>query len=352
MRNILFLFPYPIGTAGSQRFRYEQYLPKLKSDSLDFQSFIDEATWEVLYKEGHQWAKTKGVFLGFIRRFMLLFRVHKYDVVFVHREATPVGPPIFEWLIAKVWGKKIIYDFDDAIWMTNTSSQNSLASRLKWHRKVSQICGWSNKVSCGNAFLADFAKKYASQVVINPTTIDTKSLHIPLNTSNEPIVIGWTGTHSTLKYLDDFIPILEDLRIQLKFEFMVIADKEPAWSFPELRFVPWAKETEINDLNQIDIGIMPLQDDQWAEGKCGFKALQFMALEKPVIVSPVGVNSSIVEHGVSGFHCSDIDQWKARLLELVTDAELRMKMGKAGRQKVVNEFSVESNTQNFLSLFN
>lgn len=352
-KKILFLTPYPNGTAASQRFRFELYIEELKSNGYEVfcGSFLDQKTWEVLYKEGFRWRKIWGLILGFARRKWAVLTCWRYDYIFVHRELSPVGPPAFEWWIAKVYRKKIIYDFDDAIWLRNTTKTNSLAARMKWHSKVPSICKWSYKVSCGNEFLAKFASQFNENVLYNPTTIDTENLHLPNSYENSIPVIGWTGTHSTLKYLKIILKPLAELAEKYEFIFQVIADKKPDFEIPNLKFKQWSKSTEIDDLNEIDIGVMPLEKDEWSEGKCGFKALQFMALEKPVLVSPVGVNDMIVEEGASGFHCQNEEEWILNLEKLLLDKALRKRLGQVGRIKVIKEFSVKSNAQNFLSLF-
>jgi hypothetical protein len=155
MAKILFLIPYPQGQAPSQRFRFEQYLGTLSKagHTYDLAPFLSAATWTILYKPGRALAKAVGIAAGFGRRLGLLFRVPTYDFIFIHREAAPLGPPILEWLIAKAFRKKIIYDFDDAIWLANTSEANKLAAGLKWHHKVASICRWAYKNSSGNAYL-------------------------------------------------------------------------------------------------------------------------------------------------------------------------------------------------------
>jgi len=285
-----------------------------------------------------------------------MFKAPRYDFIFIHRECAPLGPPVFEWLLAKVLRKKIIYDFDDAIWLPNTSDENKIASALKWHGKVSDICRWSYRVSCGNAYLADYARQFNSNVVVNPTTIDTLYLHNPAlytpRQASQPVVIGWTGTHSTLKYLQPLLPVLQRLEKKYadRIRFLVIANKAPDFALHQLTFVPWKKETEIGDLLQMDIGIMPLVDDIWAKGKCGFKALQYMALGLPAVVSPVGINTDIVDDTV-GFVADSETEWELALTRLIEDQALRRRLGEGARARVVERYSVTSNTSTFLSLF-
>jgi glycosyltransferase involved in cell wall biosynthesis len=166
------------------------------------------------------------------------------------------------------------------------------------------------------------------------------------------IVVGWTGTHSTLKYLYDSTETLKRIESQFdNVEFMVIADQRPNLPLKNISFVPWNYDTEIRDLMNFDIGIMPLPDDKWAKGKCGFKALQYMALKVQAIASPVGVNVEIIDHGKNGFLCSTQEEWIAAIATLIRDPSLRRTMGELGRQKVIDRYSLESNSALFLKLF-
>ncbi len=358
-KYLLFVVPYPMGESPSQRFRFEQYLGILQAKSYRFRicSFWSLPAWRILYKSGNQLTKVIALLSGFLKRFFqLLFIVPTADFVFIHREATPIGPPWFEWVTAKVFRKKIVYDFDDAIWLTNTSKENNLVSKLKWHSKISAVCKWSYAVSCGNQYLCDYAKQFNSRVIVNPTTIDAEQLHnpslYPNKETSKHFTIGWTGTHSTLKYVDFIVPAIQSLEKKFgQLKFTVIADKKPAFELSALYFVQWSKENEIQDLMQFDIGLMPLTDDIWAKGKCGFKALQYMALGIPALASPVGVNSIIIDDGTNGFLCNSLVQWEESIQKLLEDPELRNRMGTSGREKIVNNYSVESNSSNFLSLF-
>lgn len=357
--NILFICPYPIDEAPSQRFRFEQYFDLLKAKGFLFEvrPFLSLSTWQLLYKPGHTIFKTMGILRGFLSRILILPSIRHFDFVFIHREASPIGPAWFEWLVAKVFRKKIIYDFDDAVWLPNTSKENGLAARLKWHSKVLSIFTWCYAISSGNEYLCNFARPFNNRVSLNPTTIDTERLHnpdrYPQKTNSDRITIGWTGTHSTLKYLDFLIPVIQLLEKKFsdRLRFMVIADKKPTFALSSLHFVPWSKETEVQDLLQFDIGIMPLTDDIWAKGKCGFKALQYLSLRIPAVVSPVGVNAEIVETEISGFVCNEPNEWITALTRLIESEVLRKKMGESGRKKVIESYSVASNSENFLSLF-
>ncbi|TGE15543.1 glycosyltransferase family 4 protein [Hymenobacter elongatus] len=352
--HILFLVPYPPGKAPSQRFRFEQYLHFLAEagHTHQLESFVSEATWAILYKPGHTLTKALGIVGGFLRRFLLLFSVGKADFVFIHREASPIGPPVFEWLLANVLGKRIVYDFDDAIWIPNTSAANSIVAGIKWHHKVGSICRWAYKISCGNKYLREYARQFNPNAIVNPTTIDTVHLHNQVKEQRtEKLVIGWTGTHSTMKYLDQVVPVLAALEQHYSFEFCVISNQEPQLPIRSLVFRPWRKDTEIADLLTFNIGLMPLEDDPWAKGKCAFKALQYMALGVPALVSPVGMNSEVVTQGVNGYICTSYQEWYDSLEKLLKDHDLRTRFGQAARATIEARFSVEANRPNFLALF-
>ena len=353
-KRVLFLVPYPLGMAPSQRFRFEQYFDKLHEAGFEYdvKPFLDERAMNYLYEPGNFLRKVWKVKLGLIKRFFQLFSLAKYEHVFIHREAAPVGPPIFEWLITKVFKKKVIFDFDDAIWLKNTSSTNSVIAWFKRYRNANDTSKWAWKVSCGNDYLADHARQFNHNVVVNPTTIDTEKHHNRVREfSDGKITIGWTGTHSTIKYLNSLLPILRKLESEYDFNFMVIADQKPDFELKSLQFVQWKKETEIDDLLKMDVGVMPLKDDKWANGKCGFKALQYMSLGIPAIVSPVGVNTKIVDQSKNGWICESADEWEKTLRSILEKQVKLSNFSTAARTKIEEYYSVRSNTSNSLLLF-
>lgn len=354
MKHILFVVPYPLHRAPSQRFRIELYEPVLKENNIsyDIRPFMDEETWKVLYREGSMSKKLTGVLSSYGKRFLLLFSLSRYRYVFIHREAAPLGPPVFEWIAAKVLGKKMIYDFDDAIWIPNTSKENKIAAWFKAFWKVKYVCKWSYKITAGNEYLCRFAKQYNANALLLPTCVDTKNGHYKqkIHGSHKPVV-GWTGSHSTLFYLNELIPLIKELQQETTFDFLVIADKKPELDIAHWQFIKWNEATEQEDLLNMDIGVMPLKPDAWSEGKCGFKLIQYMSLGIPAVADPIGVNKEIIDNGVNGFLCNTKDEWKASIRSLLQDVEMRKRMGVEGRKKIVNEYSIESQKQKFLSLF-
>lgn len=353
--KILFMVPYPVRHAPSQRFRVELFEPYLQEDDIKYTiaPFIDAHTWHILYKQGSALQKAWGIVKGYLKRLKtVLIDVHGYDYVFVHREAAPMGPPVFEWIVAKLWRKKMIFDFDDAIWIPNTSSENKLVSLLKSFWKVKYICKWSYAVVGGNDYLCNFARQYNNNVVLIPTCVDMERMHNKIKEHTEQqVTIGWTGSHSTLPYLDEIMDVLVYAERELNTKFILIANKKPELPLKNWEFVNWAEATEIDDLLKIDVGVMPLKDDSWSEGKCGFKLIQYLSLGIPAVASPVGVNKVIIEEGVNGYLCQTKDQWQQAIKKLVTDIQQRKNAGKAGRTKMLEEYSTSANKEKFIALF-
>lgn len=353
-KKICFFVPHPENVSPSQRFRLEQYFSLLKARGFEVTVFPFLHQSILKFKsEKSFFSQAFTILASILRRPFQMIHALPCAFIFIHREMAPLGPPFFEWVMAKVFRKKVIYDFDDAIWTTDNTTESPVARALRWRSKVGSICRWSYKVSCGNPYLAAYAKQFNGSVVINPTTLDTTKTHTPgLRAESRHVTIGWTGSHSTVKYLEALVPVLQALEEKYShLLFVVIADIDPHLPLRNYRFLPWNHDREIEDLRTIDIGVMPLPDDPWTRGKCGFKALQFMALEIPPVVSPVGVNREIVDHGVDGFWASTPGEWIEHLGQLIQNPEQRRSMGRRGREKVVARYSVTANAPTFLSLF-
>ena len=352
--KVLFIVPYPKNVAPSQRYRVELYESILKGNGIEYEiaSFLDKQTWDILFKKGHLLEKIAGTAKGYFRRLAHLFKDFKYENIFIHREAAPLGPPVFEWIIAKVLKKRLIYDFDDAIWIPNVSGTNKLAGLFKAHWKIKYICKWAEVVTAGNQYLLNYAAQYCANTVLLPTCVDVQNVHnrCKIHHAGKPVV-GWTGSHSTLFYLNSIVPVIKELQQEHDFTFLVIADKKPDLALTDWTYVSWDEQSETDDLLQMDIGIMPLKSDPWTEGKCGFKLIQYLSCGIPALADPVGVNSKIVQDGINGFLCSDKEAWQARLGLLLKDTKLRAQFGASGRQFIVDTYSIQSQTVNFLKLF-
>jgi|SRR5688572_7017616 len=351
---IHFWVPYPVQVAPSQRFRVELFLPLLEKEGFRYEllTFLDKNAWDVLYQPGKGLIKAWGTLKGFFRRWVHLFRSLKADYIFLHREAAPVGPPVFEWLLVKVFRKKIIHEYDDAIWIPGGEEISFMKKILKATWKVKYIIRWSYKVVGGNDFLCEYAKQFNSSVIKIPTVVDTENNHHKLKNQHDAqkVVVGWTGTHTTLHNLDEIELLIPELRKEVEFDFMVISNKPPDWN-SDFIFKKWEQETELEDLLKIHIGVMPLKKGPWFEGKCGFKLIQYLACGIPAVASPVGVNTRIVLHNQTGFIANNTEEWKSHLKLLIKDAALRKEMGIKGREFIESNYSLKRLSPAFISLF-
>ena len=211
-------------------------------------------------------------------------------------------------------------------------AQNPIADWIKANWKIKYICKWSYKVVGGNEYLCNYAMQYCPNVTMIPTCVDTVKKHNRLNNQDrEKVSVGWTGSHSTMKYLDKMVPMLEKLIQLLDVNMIIIANKPPTFSLSNMEFIQWSEENEVDDLLKIDIGIMPLESDPWCEGKCGFKLIQYLALGIPAIASPVGVNKKIIEQGINGYLCEHENEWTETLTALIKNSLLRKEMGARGK---------------------
>ncbi len=353
--KICFIIPYPLDSVPGQRFRFEQFLPSLKESGMEISihPFLTPETNRILYRKGFYGRKITGVLMGLIRRIMMLGTIPSASFVFIFREAAPFGPPFFEWIILKIFKKKVIYDFDDSIWLTDRKTENILFRMLKWRSKVGFICKRSHLISCGNEYLASFSRTFNQNVRIVPTTIDTDFYQTLFQSNPQTIIIGWSGSVTTIKYFIFAIPVLTALKKKYgeKIAFKVIGDGAYVNNELNIKGIPWVRESELEDLAEITIGIMPLPDDPWTRGKCGLKGLQYMALGIPTIMSSVGVNKEIIQDGVNGFLGETMEAWVEKISLLVEDADLRIEMGRQGRKTVEERFSVKSQQAIYRSLF-
>jgi glycosyltransferase involved in cell wall biosynthesis len=353
-KEILLIVQYPELVSPGQRFRCELYNDLLKENgfTVTTKSFFDNRSYQIIHKYGFFFTKSLAIIKGFFNRLLLFFTLNKYDYIFLQREATPIGPPIIEWLFSKIFKKKVIYDFDDAIWINLVSEQNSLATLVKNTGKIKKICKWSYKVSVGNHFLYNYALQFNRAVVYNPTCVDTDRKHnILANHDVDRITVGWTGSFSTMMYLDIVVAALSRLQKKYDFDIKIISNKKPTFNLKNVHYIEWNEQNEIVELASCQIGLMPLTHDEWSEGKCGFKLIQFLALEIPAVSSPVGVNKIIIEEGVNGYFANSDDDWYHTIEKLMLNKHLRKEMGRAGRNKIIAQYSLRSNAGNFIRLF-
>lgn len=351
--RILYIAHHRIGRSPGQRFRFEQYTSYLNENgfSIDYSSILSEKDDLVFYSKGKYIRKFIVFIKSLYKRTKDILKASRYDVVIVYRESIMLGTIMFERILARSRAR-VVFDFDDAIWIKDVSEGNQPLSWLKNPLKTDKIIKVSDAVFAGNEYLANYARRLNSNVMIVPTVIDTDYHSKKNRHENDKVTIGWTGTTTTLKHFRTALGILKIIHAKYgdQVRFKVIVDQE--FVVDELSIVAsrWRKESEIEDLSEIDIGIMPLPDDEWTKGKCGFKGLQYMAMEIPAIMSPVGVNNEIIEDGINGMLAATDEEWIDKLSLLIESKELREKLGRNGRETVLQKYSVSSSRDSYADL--
>lgn len=354
MKKVLFVSLHRPDRSPSQRFRFEQYLTYLIENGYycKFSWLLDSKDDKTFYTHGKLLQKSWIVLKSLGKRLNEILQASDYNIVFVQREAFMLGTSFFEKRFAK--RTKLIFDFDDSIWLQNVSKANKFFSWLKNADKTKEIIGVADIVFAGNKYLADYAKEFNNNVVIIPTTIDTDWYKPVEKSEKEKICIGWSGSITTIEHLETRMNALEQIKNKYKGKvyFKIIGDGSYYSDILHTKGLPWSKETEIQDMIEFDIGIMPLPDSEWAKGKCGLKGLQYMALAIPTIMSPVGVNSEIISDGENGFLAENDKEWVTKLSLLIDSLELRKKLGDAGCKTVEEKYSVHANRDLYLKYFN
>lgn len=339
--RLLAIVPSVYDTSPGQRFRLEQWEPHLKKLGVEitYAAFEDPELSATLHKPGNVSRKIRLIAKAFGRRAGVVRNLRNYDAVYLFREAALLGPPIFERLVHRS-GVPTIFDFDDAVFVPYVSPSNGYLSYLKFPAKTKTLCRLATHVIAGNRYLADYARQTNQNVSIVPTTIDTDKYEmVPRGNDNRVPVIGWSGSFSTVQHLDSLAGALKRLALKETFRLVVIGTPVYKIDGVDVEALPWRAATEVSDLGQIDIGIMPLPDESWSRGKCGLKALQYMALGIPTVCSPVGVNSEIIQNGDNGFLAATEAEWVEKLTQLLHDRELRQRLGAAGRATVEEKYS-------------
>jgi len=341
---MLVLSPVPPEGAGC-RFRVMQYVPALEQAgfTVTIAPFFDAAFFDLVYRRGRYAEKLAAFLRQSVERLKLMMARDRYDAFFVYREAYPFGPALLETLLTHAGARPLIYDFDDAIFLNNSSEANWFASALKYPRKVSTIIQRSALVLAGNEYLARYARSYGQSVAVLPTCVDT-DVFVPRRTPRSPDappIVGWIGTPTTAAYLKSIGPSLSRVAERRPFVLRVSGSGDPIeFSGVQTTNERWSVDREVELFNTCDVGVYPLKDDEWAKGKCGFKAIQFMACGVPVVAAAVGVNTEIIQDGVNGFLASTESEWDQKLGLLLSDPALRSRLGAAGRKTIEERYAL------------
>jgi len=277
-------------------------------------------------------------------------------VVFIQRLALPHVYPFPELLIclvARLFNKRVVFDFDDAIFTTYPHRKKTLVEKFTDSNRVARIVSKCDAVIAGNQYLAHYARTYNHNVWIIPTTIDTVKYPVKViidKVQGEPFIIGWIGTPSSLPYLDVLKPALQEVAKRFNIVLRIIGGQNYHCPGVRVECFPWSLENEVPHLLTFDLGVMPLAGHEFARGKCGLKLLQYMAAGLPAIGSPVGVNKEIITDGFNGYLASCTEEWVEKISNLIQSTPLRCRMGRMGRETVEQEYSVQVNIPKLISI--
>lgn len=335
---------------ASSRLRSLQYLDALAAAGVEVRAcpLLDEHYLKAIYaKRG---MPVFHVLRAYLRRLRLLLGARNFDVVWIEKELFPNLPAWFEWLLARARVPCVV-DYDDAVFHNYDLSAHPMKRLLK--HKIDNVMRHADLVLAGNHYLLRRAVKAgARQVALLPTVVDiARYRSVPVPAPQERLVIGWVGSPSTVRYLRALLPVLTRLAARFPIELAVIGAQldiqveaqagTPA-SLPfAVKHIRWTEDTEAAEIARFDIGVMPLDDGPWEQGKCGYKLIQYMACGKPVVGSRVGANVDIVEAGASGFLAGNEDEWFEALGRLLADPPLRHAMGYRGRALVEEKYCLQ-----------
>ncbi len=346
----LLILPRYTEKGPSSRVRMMQYLPYLKEAGFDItiHPFFDDGYIDSLYS--HRPIKISSVLCSYWDRVWISLHKRKHDLIWLQQELLPWIPFDMEKVL---YSKKIplLVDYDDAVFHRYDLHKNSLI-RLLLRKKIDHVMEIASGLTVGNAYLAERAEQTgARNIHILPSVVDTKKYHCKSKETQTDFIIGWLGTPKTIHFLETIKPALENVLKSNTRLIIVGADIPDSVKDLPIQSQTWNEDTEIDQILQFDVGIMPLIDAPFERGKCGYKLIQYMACGLPVVASPVGVNQNIVEQGINGFLASTTEEWIDAIIQLRDDLALRKKMGMAGRKKVELHFNLESTANQLVNLF-
>jgi glycosyltransferase involved in cell wall biosynthesis len=291
----------------------------------------------------HDWQPTHSTISGgLIPIIKTLRHVIKADVVVLLRKTFPM--PIF-WALRKL-SKRLIFDFDDAIF-TNTDGSYSKTRMRRFIKTISK-CDY---IFAGNQYLADEAKKYNSNVSVIPTSVEVAKYDLPINRDSETFDLVWIGSKSTKKYITAIIPAIENAAKSIpNLRLKIIADFDLTSPILEIKNIAWTEAGEAVELSKCHVGLAPMINNNWTKGKCALKVLQYMATGLPVISSPSGVNAYVLENGVNGYLAHDSNEWSELIIQLAQEKNRLAQMGSFGKKRVNQEFSINVVFQKIISI--
>ncbi len=350
-KRILIISPHPEGVAPGQRLKYEQYFPFFREAGYEVvvSPFMSDRFWNIVYKPGRYPEKVFWTIMGYFRRFFDLFRLPFYDGIYIFLWVTPFGPPFFERLYGLL-NKNILYDIDDLVYLRHSSKANGIIERLKGRDKPIALMKMAKHVIVCTPHLDEFVQQHNPRTTDISSTINTDTYQVVNDYSNERVpVLGWSGSHSTSKYMHLLRKVLLRLQADRPFKLIVMGDTSfHMEGIKDQEAVAWSEAAEVPTLQRFDVGLYPLPNEEWVLGKSGLKALQYMAVGVPVVATAIGANFRVVKHEATGYLVNNEEEWYQALSHLLDDAESRARMGKAARQHVLDHYSLYANKDAYL----
>jgi Glycosyltransferase len=347
--KVLFFTKYTrIG--ASSRLRTFQYLDYFEANGLEctVSPFFNDRYLREVYKHKrhNKWLSA----ISFSRRLLYLLQIWRYHYVIIEKELFPYFPAVFERILA-FFGVRFGVDYDDAIFH-NYDTSDSFVIRSLLKRKIETVMKQAAHVTVGNQYIAQKARfSNARKIVLLPTVIDTTKYTVKEYTDTKEFVIGWIGSPITQKYLGALKPVFAKLAEKYPIKLHLIGAASGIGLHGVEKLIAWNEVNEANEIRQFNVGIMPLEDNIWERGKCGYKLIQYMGSGVPVIGTPLGVNDEIIIDDWNGYKANTIDEWINAIEKLITGGtELEQKLGMNGRALVEQKYSLQVARETYLKL--
>jgi len=358
--NVLGLCSYPVESA-STRYRLLQFAGPLAERGIDLQvsPFLSSDSYKTLHQPGNILLKALAMTGPGLRRLSEVFRVRKYDLLFVQREAIFFGPAFFERLFQIAGNMPLVLDLDDATYVPYISpTYGRVGSAFKFFGKTDSLIRQARMVTCGNQIIADYVEEKGTPARVIPTVVNTDEF-CPAEKGNDIPVIGWIGSSSTFPFLEHLLPVLQELAKKHRFILKIVGAGRTKIEAGELAIenLPWSLEREVADFRSLDIGLYPLIPNEmvkmeWIVGKSGFKAIQYMAVGIPFVMSPAGVCAGMGQPNLTHFNAVSDEDWYNALDRLLSDEGLRQKMGAEGRSHSLRHYTIPLQVEALVEVFN
>lgn len=354
-KNILFVCPFPYGVQAGQRLKFEQFYPYIyNSHNIFISSFIDINAWHILYKRGFIVQKVISLLLGYFKRFLLYFYLSKFDKIYVFMWVVPYTSNFIEKMY-RYKTNKIIYDIEDNILIIKKNEINPFNHFFKSQNKINYLIQNSDQIVASSPELSKKCNQISNShksIFISPAINLSRYTPKTNYKFNKKIKLGWTGTFTSKEYLETLRQCFVDLSLLINFKLIVISDFSYSIDGVDVESIIWSKNTEIEDLSKIDIGLYPLKKEQWVSGKSGLKAIQYMAMGIPTIATDYGNNKNIISNMENGILVNSEEEWKEMIIKLSKNYSLRHKLGTNGRKLIENNYSIEKIKDKYLKIIN